>query len=292
VKRSVVMVWVIARLTLAEAARRRLFLALVALTVVSVALSAWGFAQIASFAPPGADAAQAAASRSFVVSQFLVLVTFMYSFILALGAAFMAAPIVAADLESGVALTMLARPLRRSELLLGKWLGIAILIAAYAVGSGLAELAAVRLTTDYLPPDPLLAVGFLVGEALVLLTLATALATRLAAITAGVTALAIFGLAWIGGIVGGIGIALGNRDVALVGDITRLLIPTDGLWRGTAFHLYPSVVIEIYRQAGPAGAAFPFYVVDGVALWYVAWAVLWVAVVLGLGLLSFRIRDL
>jgi ABC-type transport system involved in multi-copper enzyme maturation permease subunit len=290
--RSAAMVWVIARLTLAEAARRRLFLALVALTVVAVALSAWGFAQIASFAPAGANPAQAAASRAFVVSQFLVLVTFMYSFILALGAAFMAAPIVAADLESGVALTMLARPLRRSELLLGKWLGIAVLVGAYAVGSGLAELVAVRLTTDYLPPDPLLAVGFLVGEALVLLTLATTLATRLAAITAGVTALAFFGLAWIGGIVGGIGVALGNRDVTVIGDVTRLLVPTDGLWRGTAFHLYPNVVIELYRQAGPAGAAFPFYVVDGVPLWYVGWAIAWVAAVLGLGLVSFRVRDL
>jgi ABC-type transport system involved in multi-copper enzyme maturation permease subunit len=277
---------------LAEAARRRLFLALVALTVVAVALSAWGFAQIASFAPAGANPAQAAASRAFVVSQFLVLVTFMYSFILALGAAFMAAPIVAADLESGVALTMLARPLRRSELLLGAWLGIAVLVGGYAVGSGIAELVAVRLTTDYLPPDPLLAVGFLVGEALVLLTLATTLATRLAAITAGVTALAFFGLAWIGGIVGGIGVALGNRDVTVIGDVTRLLVPTDGLWRGTAFHLYPHVVIELYRQAGPAGAAFPFYVVDGVPLWYVGWAIAWVAAVLGLGLVSFRIRDL
>ena len=84
--------------------------------------------------------------------------------------------------------------------------------------------------------------------------------------------------------------ALGNREVAIIGDVTRLLIPTDGLWRGTAFHLYPNVVIEIYRQAGAAGAAFPFYVVDGVPLWYVGWAIVWVAV--GLGLVSFRTRDL
>ena len=283
---------VIARLTLAEAARRRLFLVLVLLTAASVALSSWGFAQIAAFVPRGADAGQSAAAQSIVVSQFLVLVTFMYSFILALGAAFLAAPIVASDLESGVAQAMLARPLRRSELLLGKWLGIAILVTAYAVASGILELVAVRLTTDYAPPDPLLAVGFLVGEAVVLLSLATALATRLAAITAGVVALAIFGLAWIGGIVGGIGVALASPGVAVVGDVTRLLIPTDGLWRGSAFHLYPAVVIEAYRQAGPVGAAFPFYVVAGVPLWYVGWALLWIGVVLGLGLLSFRSRDL
>lgn len=282
----------IARLTLAEAARRRLFLALVLLTAASVALSAWGFAQIAAFAPGGVDSAAALAARPFVISQFLVLVTFMYSFILALGAAFMAAPIVASDLESGVVQAMLARPLRRSELLLGKWLGVALLVSVYAVGSGVVELAVVKLTTGYWPPDPLLAVGFLVGEAVILLTLATALATRLAAITAGVIALALFGLAWVGGIIGGIGIALANPGVAVVGDLTRLLLPTDGLWRGTAFHLYPEAVIAVYRAAGAAGAAFPFYVVEGVPLWYVGWAVGWIVAVLGLGLFSFRQRDL
>jgi ABC-type transport system involved in multi-copper enzyme maturation permease subunit len=284
--------FVVARLTLAETARRRLFLVLVVVTFVAVALSAWGFAQIAGFAPEGASPQQRAAALPVIVSQFLVLVTFMYSFILALGAAFLAGPIVASDIESGVAVAMLARPLRRSELLLGKWLGIALLVAFYAVGSGILELIAVQVTTGYVPPQPVLAVAFLVGQAVVLLTAATALATRLAAITSGVLALATFGLAWVGGIVGGIGVALANPSIAVVGDATRLLVPTDGLWRGAAFNLYPPIVIELYRNAGAGAAAFPFYVPDPVPTWYVAWAVLWIAVVLGAGLLSFRTRDL
>src|SRR5947207_9973935 len=98
---------VIARLTLAEAARRRLFLALVVLTVVSVGLSAWGFAQIAAFAPAGATPDQTAAARPIVVSQFLVVVTFMYTFILALGAALLAGPMVTSDSEGGVAMPKL-----------------------------------------------------------------------------------------------------------------------------------------------------------------------------------------
>jgi len=283
---------VIARLTLAETARRRLFLVLLIVTLVAVALSAWGFAQIAGFSPQGATPAQREAALPVIVSQFLVLVTFMYSFILALGAAFLAGPIVAADVESGVAVGMLARPLRRSELLLGKWLGIALLVAFYAIGSGILELIVVQLTTGYVPPQPVVAVAFLVGQALVLLTAATALATRLAAITSGVLALATFGLAWIGGIVGGIGVALADPNIAVVGDATRLLVPTDGLWRGTAFNLYPPIVIELYRSAGAGAAAFPFYVTDQVPLWYIAWALLWVVAVLGAGLLSFRARDL
>ena len=282
----------VARLTIAEAGRRRLFIVLLLLTAVSVALSAWGFGRVAGFTPPHADPVTTAALRPIIYSQLLVVVTFMYSFILALGSAFIAAPMIAADIESGVVLAMLARPLRRSELLVGKWLGVAVLIGVYAVLSGIAELIVVRLTTDYTPPEPLLAVTFLVAQALVLLTLTVSLSTRLSAITGGIVALALFGLAWIGGIVGGVGVALENPDVARIGDLTRLLLPTDGLWRGTAFYLYPPAAIAAFQQAGSAAAAFPFYVTGPPSLGYDLWGILWVLGVLGLGLLSFRRREL
>jgi len=282
---------VVARLTLAETARRRLFLVLVVVTFVAVALSAWGFAQIAGFAPEGASPEQRAAALPVIVSQFLVLVTFMYSFILALGAAFLAGPIVASDIESGVAVAMLARPLRRSELLLGKWLGIALLVAFYAVGSGILELIAVRVTTGYVPPHPVLAVAFLVGQAVVLLTAATALATRLAAITSGVLALATFGLAWVGGIVGGIGVALANPSIAVVGDATAYLVPTDGLWRGVVYGLEPPLAILIAAGRG-LNEANPFFASQPPPIGFVAWAVAWIALVLGLGVVAFRRREL
>ena len=54
---------------------------------------------------------------------------FMFSFVLALGAAFVGAPSIHNDVESGVMLAILPRPVRRSEVVLGKWLGLALLIA-------------------------------------------------------------------------------------------------------------------------------------------------------------------
>lgn len=282
----------IARLTVAEAGRRRLFVVLLVLTAGCIVLSGWGFAQVAGLRPPNdVDATATAAAKPLVYAQLLVVVTFMYSFILALGAAFIAAPLLASDIESGIVLALLARPLRRSELLLGKWLGVALVVVGYALVSGAAELVVVRLTTDYLPPDPLLAVAFLVAQAFVLLTLAIALSTRLSGMTAGVLALAGFGLAWIGGIVGGVGIALDDPGIARIGELTRVLLPTDGLWRGTVFHLYPPVAIAFFQGAGPAAAAFPFYVTAPPSAGYVVWAAAWVVVVLGLGLLGFRRRE-
>lgn len=281
----------IAGLTIREASRRRLFLALLVLTAVSVALTGWGFGQVASYVPPVPAAADATA-REILYSQLLVLVTFMFSFVLALSAAFISAPMVASDLESGIALAMLARPLRRSSYLLGRWLGVLVLIGTYAVISGAVELLVVRLTTGFLPPHPTQAILFLVAEATILLTLALALATRLSAITAGIVALILFGLAWMGGIVGGIGAAIDSQTVVQVGRISRYLLPTDGLWRGTVFQLEPLSVLLGGLGGGPAARAYPFYEPAPPSVPYVWWCVGWVVVVLLAGLWSFRHREL
>ena len=70
------------------------------------------------------------------VSQILVLVAFMFSFVLAMTAAFLGAPAIAADVESGVAHAMLARPIRRADLVVGRWLGLSVVVVAYAAVVG------------------------------------------------------------------------------------------------------------------------------------------------------------
>jgi hypothetical protein len=105
---------IMAALTLREAARRRVLLALVALTVVLLGLSGWGFSRIGSeFGGLTSGEARLAASNV------LNLVMFGLSLIAALGTAFLAGPTVSGEAESGVALAVLARPVRRSAVLLG-----------------------------------------------------------------------------------------------------------------------------------------------------------------------------
>ncbi|MGH2407434.1 MAG: ABC transporter permease subunit [Candidatus Limnocylindrales bacterium] len=280
----------IAWLTVREAARRRLFIALLLITVTAVAITAWGFAQIRDALPPGTLTSDV--ERQLIYGQVLILLTFMFSFVLALSAVFIAAPIVAGELESGIALALLARPVRREAYLLGRWLGVALLVFGYAIGAGIAELLVVGLVTGYAPPSPIIAIGFLCAEALVLLTLALALSTRLSAITAGVIGVAIFGLAWIAGIVGGVGVALEEPGVARVGEISRILLPTDGLWRGVAYFLEPSSVLFAAQEAGPRAAAFPFFASEPPSTLYMAWCVAWIVGVLALAIVSFRRREI
>jgi ABC-type transport system involved in multi-copper enzyme maturation permease subunit len=281
---------VIASLTVAETARRRILAVLLALTIVSVALTTWGIERLVSLARDGATTDLEIALG---VSQVLILVAFMFSFVLAMTAAFLGAPAIAADLESGVAHAMLARPIRRADLIVGRWLGLVVVIAAYAGSSGLLEIAAVRLVSGYMPPQPLLAVGFLAAQAVVLLTFAMLLSTRLPAIAGGAICVVLFGLGWMAGVFAGIGRFFDAGPLVAAAEASRWLLPSDGLWRGTIYSLEPQVVVAgALSNAGPGAEANPFFASTPPPATFLTWSVVWIVLVLLLAVVSLRRRDL
>ncbi len=276
----------IARLTILEASRRKLLLALGALTVAVIVLTSWGFSRL-----PTVKGVTPAEVR-FASSQLTILVAFMFSGVLALGSTLVAAPSIASDIESGIALAILPRPIRRSQLLMGKWLGLALLVSLYAAGSGLLELLGIWLATRYTPPNPLVAIAFVAAEGIILMTLALLLSTRLAPMTGGVIALVLFFVAWIGGIALAIGQGFANDTIINIGVSSRLLIPTDGLRHGAIFYLEPSDFLAAARAAGRARAANPFFADQPPPAIYIAWVVGWLAALVGLANWSFAKRDL
>ncbi|MGI8551083.1 MAG: ABC transporter permease [Dehalococcoidia bacterium] len=276
----------IARLTLLEAARRRLLLAVAVLTLVLVGFTTWGFQRLI-----GTLTNVSVTEVKTITATLLILIVFMFSFIFSLGAVFVSAPSIATDLESGIALAMLPRPIRRSDLVLGKWLGLSILVGGYAVLTIGLEFLSVNLIAGYLPPHPLTSLVYLVGECVVLMGLALLISTRLAPMTGGIVALVLFGIAWMGGIAEGIGLAVDNSTIRNVGTISRLVLPTDGLWRGALFNLEPSILTAV-AGASRAASANPFLVNAPPSAAFTLWAVLWIAGILGLTAYSFSRREL
>lgn len=274
----------LAALTLREASRRRVLLALGAMTLLLLALSTWGFSRLA-------DEAVTTGEARLTASIVLNLVMFGYSLIAALGTAFLAGPTLAGETESGLALSVLARPIRRSQFLAGKWLGLVAFGSGFVALAGLAQCAVVYATVGYWPPDPLTGLALLAAQTAVLLTLAVLLSTAVSPMASGVVAVGLFCTTWVAGVVGGIGTALGNEAVSRVGSVSRMLLPTDGLWRG-AMHAFqdPSSLVEI--SGGAEAEAFPFLSVAPLTAGYLAWAVLWVAMVWGLAAMSFSRKDL
>nr|WP_235497624.1 ABC transporter permease [Frankia sp. R43] len=277
----------IAGLTLREASRRKVMRALGVLTVLLLALSAWGFSQLGAAAD---DGGLTSGEKLMACSQILNLVMFGFSLIAALGTAFLAGPTLAGETESGIALAMLARPIRRSAFLLGKWLGLVVFGTVYVVLAGVAQCLVVLATSGYWPPEPATALALLAAQAIVLLTLAVLLSTAVSPMASGVVSIGLFGSAWVAGVIGGVGAALDNEAVERVGTVSRILLPTDGLWRG-AMHGFqdPSV---LHRFAAGEFEAFPFLSVHSLTAAYLAWAVVWVVLVWSVAAASFRRRNL
>jgi len=277
----------IAALTLREAVRRRVVLALVGLTVVMLLVSGWGFSRLA--AESGTSTLTSGQTR-LTASIVLNLVMFGFSLIAALGTAFLAGPTLAGETESGIALAVLARPIRRSAFLAGKWLGLVVFGCGFVVLAGLAQLVVVQVTMDYWPPQPAVALAHLAAQTIVLLTLAVLLSTAISPMASGVVAVGLFGATWIAGVVGGIGASLDNDAVARVGIISRMVLPTDGLWRG-AMHAFqdPSAIVEF---GGPEVGGFPFLSTAPLTTAYLLWAVAWVMLAWALAANSFVRKDL
>jgi ABC-type transport system involved in multi-copper enzyme maturation permease subunit len=278
-------IWIIAAVTWRELVRRKLVLALLTLTAIVLGFTGWGFSRV-----PGLDLAGHPLSQGEIQTasaQFLLLVMFMFSFVLALTCAFLAAPAVAGDIESGVAQGLLSRPLRRTELILGRWIGLALPITVYTVASSTLEFELVRWTTGYWPPQPIAAEAALLVEGLVLLTLTLAMSTRISAITAGVIAVIVFGTMWLGGVAGGFGQVFHNAAITNVGVATHLLVPTDGLWRAAVFAMEPSS----FAAEAAHGLNSSFESSSGPTVAYLAWVAAWLAVVLALAAVSFQRRE-
>ena len=162
----------IARLTIREAARRKLLLALAILTLIVIGLTGWGFQHLSTITNPDGSAIPGSELR-LAVSQVLVLVEFMFSGVLALSAVVVASPAISSEIESGVALSMLARPVSRYHVVLGKWLGLGALIVVYVAATTTLELIVVNATTGYVPPGPVSLALYLSAEGIVIMSLDT-----------------------------------------------------------------------------------------------------------------------
>ncbi|MEO5704810.1 MAG: ABC transporter permease subunit [Candidatus Limnocylindrales bacterium] len=278
----------IAKLTIGEAARRRVLWVLVILAALAVGLTAWG---VSALVESARDGGVSDLDIKFAVSQILIFIAFMFGFVLVMTAAFFGSPAIATDLESGVAQAMLARPLRRSSYLMGRWLGLAIVMVVYAALAGFMAIGAVGLVSGYYPPDPILPIAYLGGQALILLSLTVLLSTRLPPIAGGAIAVVAYGLAWMAGVLGKIGLAIGTTSLITVSDAVRYLLPTDALWQGVVYGLEPSFVINAMGQEVVVRSS-PFFAASPPSVAIVAWAGIWTVLVLVLAVSQLRRREL
>lgn len=284
-------VLVVMRLTLREAIRRRLGWALLFLTALVIVVTGWGFDRFVHLLR---DQGVPEVQLRLAVSQLLILIAFMFSFVLAMIAVVFGSPAIAGDLESGVALSMLARPVRRSSLVVGRWLGLLVVVVFYAVISGALEIAVCAWLTGWVPPQPVAALAYLSAEGAVLLTFALALSTRLSMVTGGAIAVVLFGLAWVMGVLGRFAVLFDVESLRQIAAVSERLLPSDVFWAGATASLEPTNAQLV--QAGFAGSLAagrfgPFYVSGPPDPLTLGWSLAWIVLVLLVCVLLFERRE-
>ena len=262
----------IVRLTLREAANRKVLLVGGVISAAFLALFWLGFAVGFSEAATDPDDATATAAAGTIMT---VLGLYAVQFLAAFMAILLASGAVAPEIESGRLHAVLARPLSRTSWLAQRAGTFAGLAAVYIVVMSGAILAIAKVVAGYEAIAPVRAVGLLALEVVVLVALGTALSVRLSAIAAGVVVVALYGAAWIAGIMEIVGIALGNDALQRIGVSVSLIIPSDALWRGASYYMQSPAYVAVTsaEDAIPlAGSAEP-----GIPLitWAIAYATAW-----------------
>jgi ABC-2 type transport system permease protein len=277
---------IVARWTLLEAVRRRLVLAAVLLSAAFVVLFAVAFSILYGRARSVED--QDGVFLVFAGTLQTVLGLYAVQFLAAFLALLLSVGAISSEVESGTLHAVLARPLRRSEYLLGRWLASAGLLAGYVTVMATSLLLVARVVADYQPVDPVRAVLLMVLEAVLLLTVGLLGSTFLPTLANGVVLFSLFGLAWMGGIVEFVGDTVGNQTMVDLTVAVSLLFPSDAIWRAASYYLQPPTFLGVAVSRG----GIPFASLTPPTAALLAWALAYPAAALLGALRTFARRDL
>lgn len=277
-KRAFTLMW----LTLHEAARRRILLATALFGLAFLALFALGFHFIHR------DLMRHGTTPLFeqrmIQTFFIMAGLYAVNFLMIMTAVLTPVDSLSGEIASGVMQTLAAKPVRRAEILLGKWLAFAIIVAGYLALMGGGVVLVGWAISGVTPLHLEIGLPLMLLEGLLLMTLSIAGGARLSTVTNGVVVFGLFGLAFIGGWVEQIGTLAGNETARYIGTAASLVMPSESLWQLAAWHMQPGLMRELnLTPFSPASVPTPAMV------W---WAAGYVVVALGVGLLQFRKRPL
>jgi ABC-type transport system involved in multi-copper enzyme maturation permease subunit len=280
-------IWVLARLTFREASRRRIVLTGLVLGILFLLFFSIGFRMISNeVANDGLTRPDVMARvmqnemSSFMLNAGLYAVAFLS---VAMGA-LLSADALAGEISSGTIQTIVTKPIRRSDVVLGKWLGFAGLLALYVLLMAGGAVLIAFLMSGYLPPNILKALSLMYLEALLVMTVSLACSSAMPALATGGTVFGLYGLAFIGGWIEQIGSIFNNQTAVQVGIVTSLLFPTEAIWRRATFEMQSALATVLQMS--------PFTTRSVPSLIMIFYAVLYLLVALAAAVRIFQNRDM
>ncbi|WP_003541866.1 ABC transporter permease [Desulfotomaculum nigrificans] len=254
----------IARLTFWEVTRKKVFLVTILLSLAFLLL--YGIAlhftaqEIVRMKAMGQSQLMI---QQVVGNQILGAGLYFASFLLALLALLASVGSIASEIENGLLHAIVSKPIKRREIVLGKFIGYGSMLAAYAMilYGGILGLNwyynAISLTF-LSPARTIYGALIFILQPLVLLSVAMVCSTLVRTLTAGIISTILFGLAMVGGFLEQIGNLVGKTTLVNIGIATSLVMPSDALFRKLLSVVAGSDVNPLSSLSlGPFGVAVP-----------------------------------
>jgi Cu-processing system permease protein len=277
--------WVIARLTFLEAARRKILLAALVLGLVFLVVYGLGFYYIQGEFERNPNGPSMLARKEIL--NFLMLAgLYVVNFLTVMMAVLTSVDTISGEIASGTIHTLVTKPVRRWEVVLGKWLGFVGMLTLYLLLMAGGVMALVYAVSGYIAPNALRGLELLWLNALLLLSISLLGGTTLSTLANGVLVFGLYGVAFVGGWIEQIGALpfIQNQTAVSIGIISSLIIPSEALWKRAVFEMQSPLagVINIT----------PFSSLSIPSPLMVEYAALYAAVVLALAVRQFKKRDL
>jgi len=287
-------VLILTKLTFREAMRRRIMLAGLVLGISFLIIYSVGLhfileqinlaTKAAVMENPSVNRGMSNIGRVESMNAFLMAGLYAVTFLSIAMAALLGADTLAGEINSGTVQTIVTKPIRRADVVLGKWLGFAGLLGLYILLLAGGIVSSTFVQAGYMPDNVLSGIGLIYMESLLIMTITLMCSAALPALATGGIVFGLYGLSFIGGWIEQIGAVLHNETAVKIGIITSLIIPSESLWRRAAFEMQTPL-------AGVLGVS-PFGATSVPSVLMVAYAALYLIVTLSLSIRVFQKRDL
>ena len=274
-------VFIMARITLREAARRRiLWSAVIAGALLLIVFAVALRLQVLEFQ----SRAMSPFLRYQVESGMLMIGLYTCDLLAVVMTILTSIDTLAGEISSGTIHAIATKPIARWQLLLGKYIGFVGMIVAYVLLTFSGVIAVAYAVTGVLPEHPARGALLIIAECLVALSLTFMFGTRLSTLTTGVLVLGLQGFAFLGGWLEQVSGFSQSEHIVTLGVVSSLIMPGESLWRRAAY--------EMQTPLAGSLSFSPFANVSIPSLTAIAYAAVYGIIVLAAALYQFKHRDL
>jgi ABC-type transport system involved in multi-copper enzyme maturation permease subunit len=222
--------------------------------------------------------------RKQVLSDLLMMGLYAIDLLVVVMTVLMSVDTLSGEIASGTIQAIATKPVRRWELLAGKWLGFAGMLTLYILMMVMGVNELTRAMTGVTARHIMEGFGLMWLESMLLLCVTFCFGAWFSTLTNGVMVLGLHGLAFLGGWIEQTGALTNTPKAVMVGVLASVVMPSEALWRRAAFEMQAPIATAV-NFVPFSGASVP----SGMM---VAYAAGYAVVFLALGARRFEKRDL